>query len=61
MPTSRSSNYGTPSDQPVRFGYLATQFDSAWGVAVQPDAPVVASGSADAGGDPAFAVLRYQP
>ena len=41
---------------------VSPQFDSAWGVAVQPDGSVVSSGTAGAGGDhPAFAVLRYQP
>jgi uncharacterized delta-60 repeat protein len=41
--------------------HVSPGFDSAYGVAVQPDGSVVASGNADAGGDPAFAVLRYQP
>ena len=40
---------------------ISPAFDSAWGVAVQADGSVVSSGTAGAGGDPAFAVLRYQP
>jgi uncharacterized delta-60 repeat protein len=40
---------------------ISPQPDSAFGVGVQPDGSVVVSGSAGAGGDVAFAVLRYQP
>jgi uncharacterized delta-60 repeat protein len=41
---------------------LTPHFDSAWGVAVQPDGSIVCSGVAGAGGPHAsFAVLRYQP
>jgi uncharacterized delta-60 repeat protein len=41
---------------------ITPYFDSAWGVAVQPDGSVVCSGVAGAGGPHAsFAVLRYQP
>ena len=41
---------------------ITPRFDSAWGVAVQPDGSVVCSGVAGAGGPHAsFAVLRYQP
>jgi uncharacterized delta-60 repeat protein len=41
--------------------HISPQFDSAYGVAVQPDGSIVSSGNAGAGGDSAFAVLRYQP
>jgi uncharacterized delta-60 repeat protein len=41
---------------------ITPRFDSAWGVAVQPDGSVVCSGVGGAGGPhPSFAVLRYQP
>jgi uncharacterized delta-60 repeat protein len=41
---------------------ITPSFDSAWGVAVQPDGSVVCSGVAGAGDpNPSFAVLRYQP
>jgi hypothetical protein len=41
---------------------ITPRFDSAWGVAVQPDGSVVCSGVAGVGGPHAsFALLRYQP
>ena len=41
---------------------ITPHFDSAWGVAVQPDGSIVCSGVAGAGGSHAsFAVLRYSP